>query len=117
MKSLLALALLAPVSSVIATAGTVQMDITAKEGTREIQRRTIVDNSIELLTQESTDFKLYFVNVSIGTPPQNLELQIDTGSSDIWVIASDANITALPPPNGVCDNSMKEECNLTISVD
>jgi hypothetical protein len=84
------------------------MDITARQDTRKIQRRAVIDNSIELLTQESTDFKLYFVNVSVGTPPQNLELQIDTGSSDIWMIASDANITALPPPTGVCLNSIKE---------
>lgn len=28
---------------------------------------------------------LYFANVSIGTPAQTLALQIDTGSSDLWV--------------------------------
>lgn len=28
---------------------------------------------------------LYFANVSIGTPAQNLRLHIDTGSSDLWV--------------------------------
>lgn len=29
----------------------------------------------------------YAINASIGTPPQIVELQVDTGSSDIWVIS------------------------------
>ena len=28
---------------------------------------------------------LYFVNATVGTPGQNVALQIDTGSSDIWM--------------------------------
>lgn len=28
---------------------------------------------------------LYHVNASVGTPKQNVVLQIDTGSSDVWV--------------------------------
>jgi Eukaryotic aspartyl protease len=28
---------------------------------------------------------LYFVNASVGTPGQNIQLQVDTGSSDIWM--------------------------------
>lgn len=33
---------------------------------------------------------LYFANVTIGTPGQMLQLQIDTGSSDVWMTASGA---------------------------
>lgn len=36
----------------------------------------------ENLANEET---LYFMNVTIGTPAQNLRLHLDTGSSDLWV--------------------------------
>jgi hypothetical protein len=35
---------------------------------------------------------LYFANISIGTPAQVLQVQIDTGSSDVWVPASTATL-------------------------
>jgi len=28
---------------------------------------------------------LYYVNASVGTPPQTVQLQLDTGSSDVWM--------------------------------
>ncbi|KAL6701415.1 aspartic peptidase domain-containing protein [Trichoderma pleuroticola] len=34
----------------------------------------------------------YFINVEVGTPGQNVTLQLDTGSSDVWVPASTAAI-------------------------
>lgn len=33
---------------------------------------------------------LYFANASLGTPPQNLRLHIDTGSSDLWTNAANS---------------------------
>jgi hypothetical protein len=36
---------------------------------------------VELDNEET----LYFMNVTLGTPAQNLQLHIDTGSSDLWV--------------------------------
>ncbi|KAF4441254.1 hypothetical protein F53441_12103 [Fusarium austroafricanum] len=35
---------------------------------------------------------LYFLNVSLGTPPQNFRLHLDTGSSDLWVNAQGSKL-------------------------
>ncbi|KAL1892853.1 hypothetical protein Sste5346_006745 [Sporothrix stenoceras] len=34
----------------------------------------------------------YYASVDVGTPPQPQVLVIDTGSSDVWVVASDADL-------------------------
>ena len=44
---------------------------------------------------------LYFINVTIGTPPQPFSLQIDTGSSDIWFPSVEAN---------VCEQGVAQYC-------
>lgn len=36
----------------------------------------------------------YYADVAIGTPPQNLTLVLDTGSSDIWLLSKDAVLCA-----------------------
>jgi hypothetical protein len=48
-----------------------------------LRKRQSSDKSVRVeLENEET---LYFMNVTLGTPAQDLQLHIDTGSSDLWV--------------------------------
>jgi len=51
----------------------------------------------------SSQETLYFANVSIGTPPQNFRLQIDTGSSDLWTEAASSKLCQ--SRSGTCDQT------------
>lgn len=45
----------------------------------------------------------YFANVEIGTPSQRISLQLDTGSSDVWVPSTQA---------AICQDSAQGGCQL-----
>lgn len=75
------LLLIAPAAN---AAGTVQWDIHKHHPKARFGRRA-ADNTHEgTITNELTRGG-YFATCSMGTPPQELTLQLDTGSSDIWV--------------------------------
>jgi hypothetical protein len=40
----------------------------------------------------TNELLLYFINITVGTPPQPLSLQLDTGSSDIWFPSAQSDI-------------------------
>jgi hypothetical protein len=55
-----------------------------------LRKRQSSDKSVRVeLDNEET---LYFMNVTLGTPAQNLQLHIDTGSSDLWVNVADSRL-------------------------
>ncbi|KAL9053899.1 MAG: hypothetical protein Q9162_004472 [Coniocarpon cinnabarinum] len=56
-----------------------------------LRRRDTV--SVPLDNEET----LYFANVTLGTPEQDFALQIDTGSSDLWVNAQQSSLCTRRP--------------------
>ncbi|KAL8694528.1 MAG: hypothetical protein Q9218_000859 [Villophora microphyllina] len=45
----------------------------------------------------------YFANLSVGTPPQNIQLLLDTGSSDMWINARSSPLCRPTAPTAPCD--------------
>ncbi|KAK9779781.1 putative Aspartic peptidase domain-containing protein [Seiridium cardinale] len=76
----------------VAQAQVVQWDIQKRQSQPKegIVKRAASTYS-EVITNEETRGG-YFATVAIGTPSQNLTLQLDTGSSDIWVPSSSASV-------------------------
>lgn len=74
-----------------AQAQVVQFDIEKRDGPnlRDLSRRATTVNGV--LSNQQVQGG-YFLNINVGTPPQNITLQLDTGSSDVWVPASTAAI-------------------------
>ncbi|KAL4469668.1 hypothetical protein ABPG72_013433 [Tetrahymena utriculariae] len=51
------------------------------------------DNLTEIALTDN--FKsYYYVNLQIGSPPQNFKLSVDTGSSDLWVQSINCNLSS-----------------------
>ncbi|ELR07120.1 hypothetical protein VC83_02421 [Pseudogymnoascus destructans] len=40
----------------------------------------------------------YYANITVGTPPQPISVILDTGSSDLWILAKTANVCLNPKP-------------------
>lgn len=80
-----------------ATPGTVQWSISQDSNVAAAQLKARSDILSKRQTVQSTlgnavQAGLYFANVSIGTPAQLLQVQIDTGSSDVWAPSSSAEL-------------------------
>lgn len=74
--------LLSVVPSVVASPKVLNLPF-SKEIRRDVPhlRRRQKSAEITLVNEQI----LYYMNVTIGTPPQPFTLQVDTGSSDIWI--------------------------------
>jgi hypothetical protein len=103
---LLASATLLTVASAAAiqqfTPGTIHMPMVKNREVERAQLRKRASSTIHVNLGNAQ--YLYYVNASVGTPPQELQLQIDTGSSDTWVPYSGAAFCAdgVSCQGGVC---------------
>lgn len=68
----------------------VQWDIEKRDNGKELSRRA--ESAIEASVANEASSGGYFATVKIGTPGQKVSLQLDTGSSDVWVPATQAEI-------------------------
>ena len=77
--------------------GFVQYDISRRQNTVQGTDVASLGNLLPL------GAAVYTINITVGTPPQSMMVQLDTGSSDLEILAS--NICSLPQatcnPNGL----------------
>ncbi|KAG2736056.1 hypothetical protein G9P44_000146 [Scheffersomyces stipitis] len=90
MKVFLSVALLAWLQLVIAE-GFVKLPVQIKKGAREIAKslstlapREATNNIVEL---DKTSGGYYVVNITVGTPPVPIAVELDTNLSDLWVLS------------------------------
>jgi hypothetical protein len=62
-----------------------------------VNQRLARRNHVSVTVTNDVNEGLYFVNATVGTPPQPVQLQIDTGSSDIWFFGPNSCDTSSSP--------------------
>ena len=97
-----------------AQAQVVQFDIEKRNAPPRLSRR---DDTLTGTLSNQRVQGGYFINVQVGSPGQNITLQLDTGSSDVWVPSSSSAIcTQVTQRNPGCQfGSCKPTPSLSLS--
>lgn len=91
------------------TPNVVGLDIARRYISDPAKRDTLRRRQSQTVTETLDNYEtLYIANISIGTPPQDFSLHIDTGSSDLWVNA---------PNSEICTEQGGDICSLGGSYD
>ena len=94
---LLALGLAAPQLVAQEFPNVVSLDITRSYELNILKRDSLRRRQSQTVTESLANYgTLYFANVSIGTPAQDLALHIDTGSSDLWTNVKNSKVCTEP---------------------
>ena len=72
--------------------------------TKRLAKRDAAGNQGEVTAEDQQDDSEYLCEVAIGTPPQTLKLDFDTGSSDLWVFSTELS-AALKGSHAIFDSS------------
>lgn len=101
----------------VAARGTVQLSVEREihPVTRNVRRGLGGSTTAEASIANNEFFIGYYVNVSIGTPPQYFNMHVDTGSSDVWAVAKDADTSLAAggvddfpgTPGGTCKSAFE----------
>ncbi|PFH55457.1 hypothetical protein XA68_18276 [Ophiocordyceps unilateralis] len=75
------------------------------------------DNGFKIPILNDRERGGYFINVTIGVPGQDMALQLDTGSSDVWVPSSNAKLCRKPGDGGCSLGSFNVEESDTFDND
>ena len=104
MISSLAIFALLAIVSVSVLSEPLRLDFTKRS--KRSHARELTSRSVNLPLYNEQGGLEYWVDITVGTPPQKLQVQLDTGSSDLWIPSSSAPVCQGPDGSTNCSSGV-----------